>query len=78
MHKSCILSAIHSRLQAEAETQAQAEAAKTKKGAKKKAKKAKTAPSLEVEWVDGGSEQGFGVQITESPGGHFWVEDVNW
>ena len=72
MHKSCILDATLSRLQAEAE------AVSSKKG-KKKGKKVKKLPSLEAEWMDERSE-GYGALITEGPvgqGGHFWVEDVH-
>ena len=78
MHKSCILDATLSRLQAEAEAQAEPEAVLSKNG-KKKVKKVKKLPSLEAEWMDERSE-GYGALITEGPvgqGGHFWVEDVH-
>ncbi|CAD6564267.1 MAG: hypothetical protein ASARMPREDX12_002606 [Alectoria sarmentosa] len=65
MHKSCILDATLSRLQAEAEAQAEPEAVLSKNG-KKKVKKVKKLPSLEAEWMDERSE-GYGALITEGP-----------
>lgn len=83
MHKSCILDATRSRLQAEAEAEAEAGGKGKKKKKKKKAKKGKEGPSLEVEveWMDEPSE-GYAAPVTEGPvepggrDGHFWLEDV--
>lgn len=75
MHKPCVLSATLDRAQTNMEARAEAEIVSNRKSKKKKAAPRKQLTSLSAEWVDSGGSDG--VRITESPGGHYWEEDVH-